>query len=168
MHTATLEAQSLLVRVERLERQNRLLKRGAIVLLLASVSLMTMAQARPARIVEAQDFILVDSSGAKRAELSLDQHDASLKFFDSKGLPSSFVTDGFVFLAEPGHPEAGAVSLGMYQGKKPLVEVDGSNGFSAILGTTDTVTTKTGELHTTSAASLTLFSKDRKVIWSAP
>jgi hypothetical protein len=127
-----------------------------------------MAQAKPAHTVEAQDFILIDSSGTKRAELRMDVDDAVLHFFDSKGDQTSFVTDGFIFLQEPGNDKAGAVSLGMDQGKKPMVEVDDGNGFSAILGTTDTVAVKTGERRTTSAASLKLFGKDRKVLWSAP
>jgi hypothetical protein len=41
-------------------------------------------------------------------------------------------------------------------------------GFHAELGNTDLVTLRTGEKHKTSAASLVLFGKDGKVLWSAP
>jgi hypothetical protein len=40
--------------------------------------------------------------------------------------------------------------------------------FSGFLGRADTVNTKTGATTKTSAASLTLFGKDGKVIWQAP
>jgi len=48
------------------------------------------------------------------------------------------------------------------------IGIEDSDGFSAVLGKTDLVTIRTGEKHTTSAASLTLFGKENKVIWSAP
>lgn len=41
-------------------------------------------------------------------------------------------------------------------------------GFEATLGSTDLLTPSTGETHKTSAASLVLFGKDKKVLWSAP
>jgi hypothetical protein len=50
----------------------------------------------------------------------------------------------------------------------PSLKLEEENGFSAILGSTDLVTPTTGRKEMTSAASLTLFGKGKKVIWSAP
>jgi hypothetical protein len=50
----------------------------------------------------------------------------------------------------------------------PLLKLADSAGFSSAVGTVDLVTTRTGEQHKTSAASLVLFGKDGKVLWSAP
>lgn len=48
------------------------------------------------------------------------------------------------------------------------IHVHDSDGFHAFLGKTGTENTKTGATTATSAASLTLFGKDGKVIWQAP
>jgi len=59
------------------------------------------------------------------------------------------------------------VSLGLIRNRPSLVIKD-AQGFYAQLGSADLVTTRTGEERQTSAASLVLFGKDGKVIWSAP
>ena len=48
------------------------------------------------------------------------------------------------------------------------LEVSDKEGFQTKIGTTDLVTPRTGETHKTSAASMILFDKDRKVLWQAP
>jgi hypothetical protein len=48
------------------------------------------------------------------------------------------------------------------------MHVEDADGFAATLGVANLVTTRTGEKHTTSAASLTMFDKDNNVIWKAP
>jgi hypothetical protein len=48
------------------------------------------------------------------------------------------------------------------------VTVSDERGFQAILGQTYLKTPHSGETHMTSAASLVLFDKDKKVIWKAP
>jgi hypothetical protein len=50
----------------------------------------------------------------------------------------------------------------------PSVEIRDKEGFQASLGSTNLITERTGEARTTSAASLTLFGKDRKILWKAP
>lgn len=50
----------------------------------------------------------------------------------------------------------------------PNIRLADTAGYSATLGTEALVTQRTGEQHTTSAASLVLFGKDGKVLWSAP
>jgi hypothetical protein len=175
MDSHTSDLQSLASRVERLEGQNRFLKRAGLALLLLPVALIIMGQARPPRTIEAEDFILKDATGIRRAELKTMGGPAGLFFFDSKGDSSSLVGDGFVLLVDSERTKAatsagsGYVLLNMSNGD-PNILLRDYEGFSASLGVTDTVTIGTGQKHTTSAASLTLLGagKDGKVIWTAP
>ena len=48
------------------------------------------------------------------------------------------------------------------------VLVHDTDGFAATLGVTDLLTSRTGEKHKTSAASLILFDKEKNVLWRAP
>jgi hypothetical protein len=50
----------------------------------------------------------------------------------------------------------------------PTLGMSDDAGFEADLGVVELITPRTGQQHKTSAASLTLFSKDRKVLWSTP
>jgi hypothetical protein len=50
----------------------------------------------------------------------------------------------------------------------PSVSLFDSQGFSSVIGAVNLVGERTGEKHATSAASVHLFGKDRKVLWSAP
>ena len=91
MQNSASQFELLAARVERLERQNRLLKRGGLGVLLAAASLIVMGQARPNTALDAQRYTLRDAKGAKRAELVLDSEspqsrpDPTLRFFDDNG-----------------------------------------------------------------------------------
>lgn len=50
----------------------------------------------------------------------------------------------------------------------PSLELEDNEGFSTILGRSDLVENRTGRKERTPAASLVLFDKDKKVLWSAP
>jgi hypothetical protein len=50
----------------------------------------------------------------------------------------------------------------------PSLQIEDSQGYEATVGSTGLVTPRTGETRTTSAASLTLFDKEKNVIWKAP
>lgn len=52
--------------------------------------------------------------------------------------------------------------------RETSLKLQDKEGFSAILGSADLVVPKTGRKESTSAATLTLFDKDNKVLWSAP
>lgn len=113
----------ILSRIERLERQNRILKRGALVcsvfiasLFIASLALTGQVQhktpapraAKPApappalpQNIEAQSFILKDANGRKRAELSMGGEGPSFKLLDQSG--TALVTLSLLD-ASPGGP----------------------------------------------------------------
>jgi hypothetical protein len=50
----------------------------------------------------------------------------------------------------------------------PNMTIEDNRGYSSVLGRLDLVLTKRGKKEQTPAASLVLFGKDKKVLWSAP
>jgi hypothetical protein len=92
-----------------------------------------------------------------------------LLLFDSKGKKRFFATTSLdnphLWLADD--DEALRLSLSV-NAKEPTVTLSDSEGFQTSIGATDLVTPRTGETHKTSAASLVMFGKDNKVLWSAP
>ena len=67
-----IENTDVIQRLQRLERQNRLVKCGIVIVTLCSASLLLMGQVLPTtNVVEAEAFILVNAEGEKEAELSL-------------------------------------------------------------------------------------------------
>jgi hypothetical protein len=86
------ELKVVIARLEKVEKENRRMKRAGALGLLAAGCVLVMGQARPAaRAVEAQSFILQDAGGVKRAELVLEagapgsQASPVLRFLDAKG-----------------------------------------------------------------------------------
>lgn len=212
MSRTTQETDAIVARIARLEEQNRRLKRGAMVcmLALASVGLMGQAQHKskrtpkpapspaPAPVVpkkiEAESFILKDASGRERAELSMGGTGPSFKLLGQGG--SALVTISlndagpsgpYVLLSDPAHHAGvsmsvleGAGSQLSMTGERPNAQMhvgvtkDGTtlelfdqDGFSTSLGN-GLKPSKGGQVKQTSAASVALFNKDRKVLWSAP
>lgn len=68
-------------RLDAIERQNRVLKRGLGLLVAVGGAVLLMGQASP-KIVSAEQFLLVDSAGKRRAEISLANGAARLLLFD--------------------------------------------------------------------------------------
>jgi hypothetical protein len=68
----------------RLERQNRWLKSVALLALSALLAVVCMGQMAKPRTIEAEQFILRDAAGAKRAELGSD-YGTTLRIYDPKG-----------------------------------------------------------------------------------
>ncbi len=211
---------SLLARIERLEQQNRRLKRGALLGLLALASIAVMAQtqtprkpatkppasakapAAPAapsapalpKNIEAESFILKDAAGMVRAELSMGGTGPSLKLRDTAGtaLVTLALNDAapggpYLLLSDPQHQAAlsmsvlgGAGSQLTLTGSRPDIQAhlgvapDGTSlilsdadGFSANIGS-GIQPAKGGQIKKTQAASIALFNKDRKLLYSAP
>jgi hypothetical protein len=207
------ELGAVLSRVERLEKENRRLKQGALLFLLAAVSVGLMAQTRqtpstqrprgraPATApapagptaVEAQGFILKDSNGHVRAELGFMGSSPSLKFKDESGsalvtlaLNSDSPGGPMLLLSDPQHH--GSVALSVLEHAGPQLSLSGEradiqlhmavapdgttlelsdkDGFTTSIG--NGVVPKNGQAKQTSAASIVLYGKQRKVLWSVP
>ena len=201
--------QPLEVRIETLERQNRLFQRGALTCLIALVSVGMMGQTkRPRKAaptpapsapvvpekIEAGSFVMKDSNGKIRAELSMAATGPTFKLLDENGAPEmrlslndSSPQGPVMLLSDPQH-HAG-FSLSVFEGMGSQLSLVGARpdiqarmavapeGTSLEMSDADGFTTSIGDgiqaskgkqQKKTTAASVTLYGKDRKVLWSAP
>jgi len=202
------EKQPLEIRIERLERQNRLFRRGALTCVIALVSVGLLGQtkhphkagtatpAAPAipEKIEAGSFILKDSNGKIRAELSMAGTGPTFKLRDESGTPliTLSLNDGspqgpMMLFSDPQHHAGVSVSVleGMGSqlslvGARPDIqarmavapegtsfEMSDANGFTTSIGN-GIQASKGKQPKKTTAASVTLYGKDRRVLWSTP
>lgn len=201
------EKQPLEVRIEKLERQNQLFRRGALTCLVALVSVGLMGQTKhprkaapsPAAPVvpeklEAESFVMKDSNGKIRAELSMAATGPAFKLLDEGGTPlmTLSLNDGspkgpMMRFSDVQH-QAG-VSLTVLEGMgsqlslvgmRPDIqarmavapegtsfEMSDAEGFATSIGN-GVQASKGKQPKKTTAASVTLYGKDRKVLWSTP
>jgi hypothetical protein len=144
--------------------------------------------------VEAESFVLKDPNGRVRAELAMSGTGPSLKLRDESGsalvtlsLNDSAPGGPLLLLSDPHHHASfalsvleGAGSQLSLTGERPDIQVglratpDGTalelsdkDGFSTTIGN-GVQASKNGKTKKTSAASIALFGKDRKVLWSTP
>lgn len=188
MEPNTLSVETLAERVEKLERQNRKLKGiGATILILAA-TVVLMGQAPGTRTVEANEFVLKDSTGKVRGRFSIFGENTHMQLFDANGQLRSFMHVGGLTLYDGSGKARVAIITGA---DETILEVYGPNGetvtvgassvddeagflvsdaegFQTRIGKASLVTPRTGETHRTSAASVLLFDKEKKVLWKAP
>jgi hypothetical protein len=118
---------------------------------------------------------LFDEKGQQSVTLTGDQYAPTLTLYDSKGHPrlnvGTGLDAGLLYMSD----EHGTLKTRIKEGEvwsvnigATHVETLDADGSEAVLGTADLVTPRTGEKHTTSAASLVLFDKNKTVIWKAP
>jgi len=98
--------QSLLKRVEKLEARNRRANQGFAVLALALGCLLLMGQARPPRTLEAQEFVLKDPSGNRRATLRNGPDGALLTLWDANGKLRIGISAAFILVDSSGRTKA--------------------------------------------------------------
>lgn len=80
------DLQGLATRLERLERENRWLKLGVVVVLLGIAAAVLMGQAmREPKVVTAEQFVLRDSAGEARAVLTMSGDGPGLTLFGEDG-----------------------------------------------------------------------------------
>ena len=141
--------------------------------------------------LEAESFILKDASGKERAELSMGGTGPSFRLLDPSG--TAMVTIGLndgspagplMLMSDPSHH--GNLAISVQQGAQlslkgdqnamvhmsvtkdgTALELFDQDGNSTNIGNGVKVS-KTGKAQDTSAASITLYNKDRKVLWSQP
>jgi hypothetical protein len=144
--------------------------------------------------IVAESYTLKDSAGKVRAELAMGATGPSFKLRDQNGsalvnisLNDSAPNGATLLMSDPQHAAGlsisvleGAGSQMMLTGPSADIQAhlgasaDGSSldltdqsGFSAVIGD-GMLTTKSGQVKKTTAGSIALFNKDRKVLWSAP
>jgi hypothetical protein len=182
---ASTDYAGLLGRLQKLESENRMMKRFGSLVLIAMSGLMLMGQTNKSRSLESDSLVIRDAAGKVRIELgTLEDHSPILRMFgglDSKnaslmlnsgenGSGLSFFGRGVMMLGD-GNPGPSLV-LANGEGGTAVdaghVQTYDSNKFSAVLGHAGVVDPKSGSTTQTSAASLVLFGKDGKVVWSVP
>ena len=196
------ETQPLEVRIERLERQNRLFRRGALSCLIALGSVGLMGQTKHPRKaatpaapvvpekIEAGSFIMKDSNAKIRAELSIAATGPTFKLLDENGTPlmKLSLNDGspqgpMMLFSDPQHHAGFSLSVlqGMGSqlslvGARPDIqarmevapegtslEVSDADGFTTSIGN-GMQASKGKQPKKTTAASVTLYGKDRKLL----
>jgi hypothetical protein len=144
--------------------------------------------------IEAESFVLKDANGRVRAELAMSGEGPSLKFRDQGG--SALVTlslldsapgGPLLLLSDGQHHSSLSMSVASGQGSQlsligeradiqahigvapdgTTLELTDKDGFTTSIGN-GVKAAKNGQAKTTTAGSITLFGKDRKVLWSAP
>jgi hypothetical protein len=206
------ETQSLEIRIESLEKQNRRLKLGALTVLIGFISVSLLGQtkqtkktapkaaaAAPAAPVtpeqiEAHSFVLKDSNGKVRAELSMTGTGPGLKLRDEAGtalvtlsLNDSAPQGPLLLMSDPQHKAGVSVSVLSGNGsqlslvgERPDIqarmavapagtsfEMSDADGFTTSIGN-GLQASKGKQPKQTTAASITLYGKDRKLLWSTP
>jgi hypothetical protein len=205
------ERQPLEIRIERLEAENRWFKRGAFTLLIGMMSIGLLGQTKQAKKappkssatpaapvtpdqVEAHSFILKDTNGKVRAELSMTGTGPGLKLRDEAGtaLVTLSLNDDapqgpLLLMSDPQHHAGFSVSVMngngsqlSLSGERPDIqarmavapggtsfEMSDSEGFTTSIGN-GLQAGKGKQPKQTTAASITLYGKDRKLLWSTP
>src|SRR6266480_2414640 len=165
-------------RVEKLERENRRMKKIGIVAAVVVSTLIIGGQAKTNKVVEANEFRLLDASRKVRALLSMSVSGGpELTFNDASGdfvvalstTPSPSLTLRPIGTGESVYLHAGTFRVNLDEDLGgPRIAVTDKEGYSLNLGRVDVEFPGTGQNERTSAASLVLFGKDKKVMWSAP
>lgn len=180
---------SLIARVEKLERQNRRMKLIGFGSLIVAGAILLMGQVKQTPVlseVRARSFTLVDSNGKIRAWIGMAAAGPTFAIYDAQGNSNTILSDsglslsspnkaGLLLQASPGGPQLiladpdAKRSIGLdLTADGPSVTLDDANGFETQIGVSNLESPTTGETSKTSAASIKLFGKDRKVLWSAP
>ena len=209
-----IDTSAFAARLQKLERENRVLKRSALVVLLVLSAVVAMAQAPATRTVIADEFMLKDSTGVIRAKLGFARGEPRLTLLDAAGQPRAVLGTEFIDFMDSnsttrvvlGSSSAGELSPAgqvlPFEGPSlyfsgadkrvmvdlretprggtlylrgrnepnsgPSLELTDAQGFKTVVGSVSLTDPSTGTSSRTSAASITLFGKDGKSIWSAP
>jgi len=157
MNGPTMEA--LAQRLEKVEQQNRRLKRVGVVVLALAVAGIIMGQAMPgARKVEAEEFVLRDAAGNVRAELVAFKDGLALTLLDESGKSRATLAvdkpgPRLSLYDENGKPRA---RLAVYEDGPALILLDENGMFRVSL-----LVRKAGPM-------LLLHDENDKTIWRQP
>ncbi len=175
--------QSILERLKKLEKQNRRMKRVGVAVIAVTTAMVVMGQTLPVtRVIEAHEFVLLDATGKRRAALGAydKEGNPSLGMLDDKGdvrmllsleghNPGISLNDGRASMLRLGYGLTPYQAMaGAMTGEGPYLMIADKERSRTVIGTAAYETATTGQTHKTSAASVTLFGKDNKILWKAP
>jgi hypothetical protein len=175
-------------RIEKLENSNRRMRLFGIIALIAVTYALFLSQGRKSRLIEAEQFALVDDKGNQRGGMTVTSQGPALELYDSNhtlrialsifnGSPNLTIKDdqgrGVAVLADvPSGP-----GLMLYQDGEPRAQLDvgkegprlyleDERGFAATIGNYfSDDSTKNAKL---TAASVVLSQKNLGTLWHAP
>lgn len=175
----------LVARLEKLERDNRRLKRfgGAALVLVAAMGLMAATRPIP-DVIKAHKFEAVDGEGVARVVIKAESPSgASIGLGEYSSYAGAKSYAGIAIVSAPSgpsihllrvvHGEAASIGLlGLQVSSRgePDISLRDAKGFDMELGSTGTQSVATGATQQTSADSIIMFGNDKKhhVIWKAP
>jgi len=185
---------ALLIRVNKLEKDNRRMKKVCLAATVLGTAFIALGQSQTPRVIEANEFRLMDSKGTVRAKLATNGNAQTLFNLYSIGgdqLASIGVGTTGSNITLTGTDSQSSVSL--FSGPmsvEPTLEIKGTagkfavtvdkdfggpsfrvedlDGYETVIGKSNLQYTKTGKKESTPAASIVLFDKDKKVLWSTP
>jgi hypothetical protein len=132
----------MMKRLERLENENRRIKCIAAATLFGAVALLVMGQSKPdniAKVIDAERFVVRDTSGAVRAVLGVNP-------------------DGNMGLEVRDRNGKAGVALGMGANGNPALRLDGKEGKTGIaLG-----------VRSDNTSAMEFYNNEGKIIWAAP
>jgi hypothetical protein len=184
------DTQVLLERLEKLERQNRRLKRVGVLALVGVGAALLMGYSKIAQFsdslghpvgriiapstivagtIQTRDLELRDPSEHCLARLYTFKGEPKLELMDANGN----VRAGLGVFNETAYLDVLGIdpksSIDLTVGRDgPSLSVSDQKGFSSVIGVADLENVHTGESYKTSAASLVIFGKNGKTIWRAP
>jgi len=192
----TPDLQTILERLEKLERQNRRLKLAGVVALIAvGVFVLKGLMAPTSRTLRAQEFQLVDSSGKLMGKLGLDGKSPELEFYNQKGLTTASLyaygngNIGGLLLSDVDSGEStsllstgvvgpelrfadkGGVKVALSLSRQTAdasLDITDAKGNRSVAGSAAGGATDAKEAQTIPGASLVMLGQDNKVIWRAP
>ena len=118
---------AVIARLEKVERENRKLKRVGTIVLVAIAAFLLMAQARSspiAKVLEAEKFIVRDKQKRVWIELGISDHGPRLTFFGKQGKESTTIQAGV--LSIPGAEDTDSSSIYMFGGNIWMVGEGGT------------------------------------------
>jgi hypothetical protein len=191
VNPSSTDLQTIQARLEKLEAQNRKLKLAGLAGLIILGAGIAMAQSAPTpKVIEAQRFVVKDAHGNVRAWLGVFGEGSELILGNSGKQPMMTlqVTERAGDLHFQGQENSGmnlgldfgvpAISMAGSSGSGqatlrindagPSFSLRDSRGFSATVGVPETEPNGTTRSDKRSAASVRLFDKAGRILWSAP
>jgi hypothetical protein len=121
-------------------------------------------------------LVLYDERGQEKASVATSEEETRIYISSGGSLTSSTSTS--MWAGMPGKTGSGVGSTGPSGVVRmnldggvaggPQIGLQDMEGYETHIGKTDLVVTKTGKTERTSAASVVMFDRDKKVLWSAP
>jgi hypothetical protein len=121
-------------------------------------------------------LVLYNEGGHERAAVAASEEQAQIRL--TSGGPVTSFASSSMWAGLPGKDGSGVAITGPSGVVRmnldgaviggPQIALQDKEGYETHLGKTDTVFTKSGKTQQTSAASVVMFDKEKKVLWSAP